>query len=49
VDTVGDRIWENGSESADPNALRDICLTIDTAAATAQAATLGYIIEYTLD
>ncbi len=49
VDTVGDRIWENGSESADPSAMRDIAITIDTAATTAQAATLGYRIEYTID
>lgn len=46
---MGQRIWESGGESADPSAMRDIAITIDTAATTAQAGTIGYRIEYTID
>ncbi len=46
---AGDTIWENGGESADPSAARDIAMTVETVPATAVAATLAYSIEYTID
>lgn len=46
---MGERIWENGGESADPSAMRDIAWTVSTAATTAAGGTIGYRIEYTID
>lgn len=49
IDDIGQRVWEDGAQTADPGGFYYISLTVQTAAATAAAGTLAFIIEYVLD
>lgn len=46
---IGQAVWADALATADPHVLYDIVLTITTAAETAVAGTLAWIITYTID
>lgn len=49
ITTTGQRLWEDGGVTSDPGGLYYLALTVSTAAATAAAGTLSFIVEYVVD
>ena len=49
IAATGQQMWEDGGEALDPQEQYYLSMTVSTVAATAQAGTLSYIIQYVVD
>jgi hypothetical protein len=49
INTCGSRVWEDAGDSSDPGGQYYLSLTVSTAAATAAAGDLSFIVQYVVD
>lgn len=49
INTCGQRVWEDAGDTSDPGGQYYLSMTVSTAAATAAAGDLSFIVEYVVD
>lgn len=49
INKIGQRVWEDAGDTADPGGHKDICVTLASAMTTPAAGTVSYVIHYTID